>query len=334
MLLAHLCGALNIWLCGAHTEGTMTLNLRQIEIFRAVMTTGSISGASQLLFVSQPAVSRLLSHTEQRVGFALFERIKGRLYATPEAKKLFHEVESVYQAVQRVNELAADLSKNRSGILNIVSSPSVGQMLIPEALTLFRARHPEVKLTFQTLGYGYLKERLLSHQADLGIIILPMEHPNLEVTPLCRNRLVCILPYNHELTRRATLTLADLRPYPLISYEKDSPFGLMVGKMYRDADEPLAAAIEVGSPQNAGSLVQMGAGVALVDEFSVRSWSANSRLVVRPVANAPILQANLVHMRFEPLSQLTQAFIAELQQLVQQQGFGMPVDEAPLALAA
>jgi DNA-binding transcriptional LysR family regulator len=305
----------------------MTLNLRQIEIFRAVMTTGSISGASQLLFVSQPAVSRLLSHTEQRVGFALFERIKGRLYATPEAKKLFHEVESVYQAVRRVNDLASDLSKNRRGILNIVSSPSVGQMLIPEALALFRARHPDVKLTFQCLGYGYLKERLLSHQADLGIIILPMEHPNLEVAPLCRNRLVCILPYDHELTRRATLTLADLRPYPLISYEKESPFGGMVARMYQEAGEPLNAAIEVGSPQNAGSLVQMGAGVALVDEFSVRSWASNSQLVVRPVENAPILQANLVHMRFEPLSQLTQAFITQLQQLVQQQGFGMPADE-------
>jgi DNA-binding transcriptional LysR family regulator len=312
----------------------MSLNLRQIEIFRAVMTTGSISGASQLLFVSQPAVSRLLSHTEQRVGFALFERIKGRLYATPEAKKLAHEVEAVYQAVQRVNELAADLSKNRSGILNIVSSPSVGQMLIPEALTLFRAHHPDVKLTFQTLGYAHLKERLLNRQADLGIIILPMEHPNLEVTPLCQNRLVCILPYNHELTRRATLTLADLRPYPLISYEKDSPFGVMVSKMYREAGEPLEAAMEVGSPQNAGSLVQMGAGVALVDEFSVRSWSANRQVVVRPVVNAPILQANLVHMRFEPLSQLTQAFIAELQQLVQQQGFGMRAGKPALALAA
>ena len=68
--------------------------------------------------------------------------------------------------------------------------------------------------------------------------------------------------------------------------------------------------------------------------ISVRSWSANSQLVVRPVADAPILQANLVHMRFEPLSQLTLAFIAELQQLVQQQGFGMPVQRPPLALAA
>lgn len=312
----------------------MTLNLRQIEIFRAVMTTGSISGASQLLFVSQPAVSRLLSHTEQRVGFALFERIKGRLYATPEAKKLFHEVESVYQAVQRVNELASDLSKNRSGILNVVSSPSVGQMLIPEALALFRARHPDVKLTFQCLGYEHLKERLLHRQADLGMVILPMEHPNLETTPLCRNRLVCILPYNHDLTRGAMLTLDDLRPYPLISYERSTPMGSMVARMYQEAGEPMAVAIEVGSPQNACSLVQMGAGVALVDEFSVRSWSASSHLVVRPVAHAPILEASLVHMRFEPPSQLTQAFIAQLRQLVQAQGFGMTAERQPLALAA
>lgn len=311
----------------------MSLNLRQIEIFRAVMITGSISGASQLLFVSQPAVSRLLSHTEQRVGFALFERIKGRLYATPEAKKLFLEVESVYQAVQRVNELAQNLSENRSGILNIVSSPSIGQMLIPQAISLFRASHPEVKLTFQCLGYDYLKERLLNQQADLGIILLPIEHPNLEVTPLCRNRVVCVLPYHHELTRRGALTLADLRPFPLISYDKNSPFGGIVGRLYQQEDEPLKPIMEVGSPQNACALVQAGAGIALVDEFSVRSWSANNQLVVRPIANAPILQANLVHVRLEPLSQLNLAFIDVLRQLVTEQGYGVAT-AAPLATAA
>ena len=96
--------------------------------------------------------------------------------------------------------------------------------------------------------------------------------------------------------------------------------------MYQDADEPLVTAIEVGSPQNAGSLVQMGAGVALVDEFSVRSWSTNSQLVVRSIVNAPILQANLVHLQFEPLSQLTLAFIAQLKPLIAEQGFGMLAD--------
>ena len=311
-----------------------SFNLRQIEIFRAVMTTGTISGASQLLFVSQPAVSRLLSHTEQRVGFALFERIKGRLYATPEAKKLFHEVEAVYHAVQRVNELAADLVKNRSGILNIVSSLSLGQVLIPRAIAQFRALHPDVKLTFQCLNYPHLRERLLNHQADLGVIFLPMEHPNLTSTPLCRNRLVCILPVGHELTRLDTLSLADLRPFPLISYEKETPFGVIVENMYRDAGETMNSPIQVGSPQNAGALVVMGAGIALVDEFSVRGLAESRQVVVRQVENAPILQANLVHTRFDPMSQLTQAFITQLQLVVEQQGFAMPELEGTVMLAA
>jgi DNA-binding transcriptional LysR family regulator len=311
----------------------MVLNLRQIEIFRAVMTTGSISGASQLLFISQPAVSRLLSHSEQRVGFPLFERIKGRLYSTPEAKKLFFEVESVYQAVQRVHELAHDLSENRSGILNIVTSPSIGQMIVPQALAQFRARHADVKVTFQCLNYAHLKERILNRQADLGVLILPMSHPNIEATPLCSNPLVCVFPHDHELARHKTMTLADLRPHPLITYDAESPFGRLVGDMYARADEPLRAAIEVGSPQNACALVQVGAGVALVDEFSARSWSGGGRLIMREVVDAPILQANLVHLGYEPLSQLTQAFIVELRQLLSRMGFAMHVDE-PLAEAA
>ncbi len=298
----------------------MSLNLRQIEVFRAVMITGSISGASQLLFVSQPAISRLLSHTEARVGFALFERIKGRLYATPEAKKLFREVEHVYAGVQRVNELARDLQENREGILNIVSSPSVGQMVIPQAVAAFRARHPNVKITFQYLGYTPLVERILNHQADIAVTILPVEHPNLEMTSLGTGRLVCICPYNHPLSRRATLSVADLLPYPLISYDRSSPFGRMVGDLFEAAGETVRAAVEVGSPQNACSLVQAGAGIALVDEFSVRSWPA-SQLVVRPVQGTPTLHANLVHPRFEPMSQLAQSFVKVLRQLMKSEGF-------------
>lgn len=305
----------------------MSINLRQIEVFRAVMTTGSIRGASELLFVSQPAVSRLLSHTESRVGFALFERIKGRLYATPEAKKLFHEIERMYQGVQRVNELAQELAENREGILNIVSSPSIGQMMIPQAIAAFREEHPQVKLTFQYLGYAPLKERLLNHQADLGVTILPVDHPNLDVTPLAQGQLVCICPYNHPLSRLSTLTLAEMRPYPLISYDRATPFGVILERMYDAAEETLRSAIEVGSPQNACSLVQAGAGIALVDEFSVRNWPTH-QLIVRPVAHAPVLQANLVHPRFDPLSTLAQRFVRVLRDLMQRQGFEQPHETA------
>ncbi|MGC3965381.1 MAG: LysR family transcriptional regulator [Rhodocyclaceae bacterium] len=298
----------------------MSMNLRQIEVFRAVMITGSISGASQLLFVSQPAVSRLLSHTESRVGFALFERIKGRLYATPEAKKLFREVEHVYAGVQRVNTLARELAEHQEGILNVVSSPSVGQMVIPLAMAAFRHTHPQVKLSFQYLGFAPLVERLLNRQADLGVTILPTKHPNLETTPLGSGRLVCICPVDHPLARLDTLSVADVMPYPFIAYDRSSPFGLLVNGWFEGAGESYRAAIEVGSPQNACALVLAGAGVAIVDEFSVRSWPA-SQLAVRPLLNGPSVRANLVHTRFEPLSQIAQTFVGVLGQLMQTEGF-------------
>jgi DNA-binding transcriptional LysR family regulator len=112
----------------------LRLNLRQIEVFRATMLTGSISGAAKLLHVSQPAVSRLISTTEQRLGLLFFQRIKGRLYPTPEAQRLFQAVDVVYQGVERVNEVAEDLVGNRMGHLRIACNPSLGQLLIPHAV--------------------------------------------------------------------------------------------------------------------------------------------------------------------------------------------------------
>lgn len=300
----------------------MSLNLRQIEVFRAVMTTGSISGAARLLIVSQPAVSRLLSYTESRIGFLLFERVKGRLYPTPEAKKLFREVEQVYLGVQKVNLLAHELAERSEGTVHIVSSQSIGQMLIPQAIARFRHLHPQVKCLFENLNYAHLLESLVSQRADLGVVILPIDHPNLHVTPLCSGQLVCICPYNHPLARQSTLSLADLSPFPLISYDRETPFGAMVARMYEAAELPMRIDIQVGSPQNACALVQTGAGVALVDEFSVRSWP-QSQLVVRSVANTCTVVANLVHSRFEPLSGPAQAFAGCLRSLMHEQGFAV-----------
>ena len=292
----------------------MALNLRQIEVFRAIMVTGSISGAAQLLFVSQPAVSRVLAQTEMRIGFALFQRIKGRLHATPEAKKLFREVESLFAGVQRVNAIAEELADQRQGVLNVVCSTSVGQMFIPQAIANFRARHPNVKFNFMIMSYAHLLERLLDHRADLGVITSPMEHPNLTVAPLSENRLVCLFPQGHPLEQRRSVALADLAPYPLITYDKGTPFGALIEQLHEQLGQPLDPVVEVGSPHSASALVQLGVGIALVDEFSVKG--PTGKLAIRPLANSPVVQTNLVHFGLEPPSQLTHAFIGELRSLV------------------
>lgn len=300
----------------------MSLNLRQIEVFRAVMSTGSISGASKVLHVSQPAVSRLLSYTETRVGFLLFERIKGRLYATPEAKRLFREVDHVYLGVRRVNEVAHSLAERRQGVLHIVSSPSIGHVLIPQAIAQLCGQYTDAKVTFNFLNYAPLQDRLLNHQADIGVISTPIDHPNLETKALGRSPICCVCPEDHPLAQKAMLDLADLLAYPLIGYDPETPYGRMVAQMFHRAGIPLKATIEVGSPQSACALAKAGAGVALVDEFSLHNWP-NGQLVARPVIDAPVLMANLAFLRFEPMSQLAQSFVKILRKLMALNGFSL-----------
>ena len=127
------------------------MNLRQIEAFRAVMVTGSVSGAARLLHVSVPAISRLLSHTESRLGFALFERIKGRLHPTAEARRLYLEVEQVHGGVQRIGSLTRELAARARGFVSILSSPSLGQMIVPLAIAQLRTTLPDLQVHFLSL---------------------------------------------------------------------------------------------------------------------------------------------------------------------------------------
>lgn len=304
----------------------MQLNLRQLEVFRAIMSTGSISGAAKLLFVSQPAVSRSLSHMEQRLGFPLFERVKGRLYATPEAKALFREVELVYGGVRRVSELASELAERRAGILHLVSSPSIGHMLLPMAITRFHRIRPDVKITFQPLTLHPMTQMLLKGRAELGAMIVPVQHPNLLSQPIGRGELVCICPYNHELARRAVLEVSDLKSYPLIAYSPDSQFGILIAALYQREQQPLKVSIEVSSPLTACELVKAGAGISIVDEFSARSSSGD--FVVRPIRNTTELMINLVQSRFEPISQLAQEFVKSLKETIELSGFSRHDDRS------
>ncbi|MGA0572847.1 LysR substrate-binding domain-containing protein [Variovorax sp. VNK109] len=292
----------------------MRLNLRQIEVFRAIMQTGSISRAAGLLNVSQPAVSRLLSYTEQRLGLKLFERIKGRLYPTPEAKRLFVEVNLVYQGVQRVNEVAEDLIEHRMGHLRLACVPSLGQGLLPHAIARFLAKYPDVRVSLFTMRPHVLINALLTQQADLALVFLTDPHPSIEATQIYGNRLVAALPANHPLTARNVVSLEDLAAEKFIGYSHDTQIGQFMRQLFADAGLTIRPAVEVQQVDIACAMVQTGIGVALIDEITPLApvWT---RVVVRPVENAVDTPVNLLRATFEPMSRIGQAFIDVLQDM-------------------
>jgi len=287
------------------------MNLRQIEVFRATMLTGSISGAAKLLQVSSPAVSRLISSTEQRLGLTFFKRIKGRLYPTPEARRLFLEVDAVYQGVERVNEVAEDLVGNRVGHLRIACSPSLGQLMLPHAVKRFYDRLPEVRIVLHTLLPSVLLQAVLTQQVDLGVAFVQENHPNLTLQPLCENRLVAALHRDHPLAAKASLRLEDFQNQPFIGYGADSPIGRLIRKLFMDQGMVLRAKVEVQQVHVACAFVHDGLGISIIDELSAMSpvWP---NLVTRPVEPSTVAPISIIHGAFAPPSRLAQEFMATL----------------------
>jgi DNA-binding transcriptional LysR family regulator len=102
------------------------MRLRQIEVFHAVYSTGSMTSAAAMLNVSQPSVSKVLAHAEQQLGYLLFERLKGKLVPTPEAHRLFAHVSAVYRDVDRLRHVAENLKAGNSGHIRIAGTPAFG----------------------------------------------------------------------------------------------------------------------------------------------------------------------------------------------------------------
>ncbi|WP_442594036.1 LysR family transcriptional regulator [Parapusillimonas sp. JC17] len=290
------------------------LSLRQIEVFRNIMMAGSISGAGRILHVSQPAISRVLALTESRLGYRLFERSRGRLLPTPEARRLYAEVEEVYNGIQRVNHLAASLGEAGSGILKIISSASFGQNLIPRALAGFQARNAHAQVDYRSVTFDEQVGYFLSGEADVGVSMAPPDHPHLKSTLLGHMEIVCILPEGHPLGEKTVIRPDDFLRGAWIGYPPGAPLSRALLAFFGDAGPPCPAAIEVHSPVTAHAFAQHGLGPALVDASCLPKGP--SSLMIRPIEPRAAIEIWATRPDLTPLSLLGRRFLSAVKSLL------------------
>ncbi len=276
----------------------MRFKLRQMEVFRAVMLTGSINAAARMLYVSQPAVSKLVAHTETTLGLRLFERAKGRLIPTAEAQALFREVEQVYQSALRVDEFARALALGPASLLRVACSPSLAPAVVAPAIVELKRQLPGLSVDWHTSLMADMPLEVLSKTVDVAVTSLPIEHEHLEAVPFMRGRMVCALPPDHPLARHERIALADLKHEPMILFRRDIPFGTMIVRACQQADVELTSVVDVTRADQALALVRGGLGLAIVDEFATRGADC----IVRPLVENLEMVATFVYSKFSPPS--------------------------------
>lgn len=245
------------------------LTLRQVEVIRAVMLTGSIAGAANFLHVSGPGISRLVKHAEESLGIRLFERKGGVFLPAPEARAVFDQINEVYGKIEGLETAIANLGSGQSGALAFGSAPSVAQFIVARAVVAIRKRYPELYIDLNVLKIEETVDYLLLERGELVAMSYRFEHPSLDFVELGVGELVAVVPDGHPLAERRQVSVRDLVREPLIGVAPTDPYGAIIAGPFVRAGVDYRLSIRARFAQTVVSLVRHGLGVAVIDEFSV-----------------------------------------------------------------
>jgi DNA-binding transcriptional LysR family regulator len=247
------------------------MNLRQLEIFSAVMRCRTTIAAAAELAMSQSAVSNALKHMESQLGFKLFERVNNRLVPTQEAKLLLEEAEPLFMHQQAMNQRATDLRAGRIGRIRIAATAELSESVLPPAITKFMTAHPSVYLSLDTRPMSHVLDSVETGLADVGFgMEVPPRH-GLARRPLSELTTVCVCRSDSDLTRLPFVTPLDLREETLIAPQTSNGIGLLIAEAFAKSSVAYAPNVEVRFLNVAARLVQEKWGVALLDELTAAS---------------------------------------------------------------
>lgn len=294
------------------------MNLRQLEVFYAIMQTGTVSGAARLLHVSQPNITRVLAHTEQQLSFALFERVKGRLVPTQEAKALLPEAEKVYQQLGQFRSLT---NKVKQGTQHLrVGAPPVlaSQLLAPTVATL--SKQQGISFELLTANRDELCSGLLKHELDVAIAFGEEAPPAILSEVLLKQQLVLIAPKEALNSTDDAISFDDLIQHelPIIGLDSRDPLGLLLHQTLSARDEHYNHAITVRSYAAAAELVKHHAGFAIVDPWTAKQYQDDESVSVHSLSPALSFSISIMFAEHTPQSISTKLFIESLKLHVNQ----------------
>ncbi len=297
------------------------MRLRHIEVFNAVMLTGSVSAAARLINVTQPAVSRILAHAELQLGFALFQRTKGRLVPTSEAQTLYPHIERLFHQLDEVQRLANSLkSGQRDDALHMLTVLALSYEIIPRALQAFRKQHPEVRVTVEALHSPQIISALVLQEADVGFVFSAVAHPALEQQALAQGRMMCVAPKGmlaSSLAKKGSVSLQDIAEMPVINLDVRDPVGTHLNHACREAGVGLQSVVTVQTYHAALALAHHGVGIALVDSCTAVS-ADRSKVLVLPLEPQLIVPIHALRPANRPSSLLALAMTRCMQQALVQ----------------
>jgi len=244
------------------------MQMRQLDAFRKVMATGSVTVAAEMLGISQPAVSRLLADLQAGIPVRLFNRRSGRIFPTREAELFLQYVDKAFVGMESLELALKDIVRQKDSQIRIAAFPALSLRLLPDLVTALYRSYPEVRTALQITDSPRVVDLIATHRADIGFAAMQVEHPGTTVVATVEMDCVCVLPAGHRLRRRSVIKADDLASEPLIALDPSYATARVLQSILAERDLKTQSQAECSSARLALDLVRGGLGLAIVDPLT------------------------------------------------------------------
>jgi DNA-binding transcriptional LysR family regulator len=240
------------------------MDLRQLEIIRAIADSGSFTAAGEKLHVSQSAISRQILLLEDELGEPVFHRIGRRIRITPAGESLLQLSHRVFQDLHDTVSAISDKRESLKGNMRLVGGMTVCLYAFPALLAEVRRIHPSLDLKI-TVGSAERSIAMLrSGAGDLGLLTLPVEAADLVSVPVLEEELLLVTYPAHPLAQKTEITPADLRKQPFILFETGSITRRLVEEFFTREHIAADIVMETENVEIIKAMVRHGLGISII----------------------------------------------------------------------
>ena len=288
----------------------MRINPRQIEAFRLVFQTGSMTTAARMMTVTQPAVSRLIRDLEATLKLLLFTRSGAGITATADAISFYSEVERSFVGLQQLEHAAQAIRQRREGFLHVAATGAFGVLCLPRALASVREQSPDLRIRLTVTRSAEILDLVATRRCHMGITAIPPNAAGIDHDELPSVPIVCLLPPGHPLCARRVLRPRDLIGEVLYGPPENTRLHQQIAHAFAREGVPFDLTGDCTLGASICEFVAAGAGVAILDALAARG-AGERRVVTRPFAPRTEWEPKLLFPagspRSRPLDLVTQA---------------------------
>jgi len=295
------------------------MNIQTLRIFCDVVHYQSFSRGAAANHVSQSAATQSVHRLEKYFGVALVDRNKRPFVLTPEGQACYEGLREVVELFDAVETRVRSLRKEVTGLVRVAAIYSIGLHEMSRCMQEFMRLYPKAKVRLEYLRPNKVYDAVLHGDVDLGLISYPTASSELNIIPLRMEPMVLVCHPRHPLAERSTVTAEHLKDEDFVAFDRDLPIRKEIDRYFRQRAVSVRVVMEFDNIETIKQAVEIGAGVSILPEPTVRMETRTGRLVavrlIAPQLRRPIA---IIHRRRRTFSLTAMKFI-ELLRKVQEE---------------